>query len=175
MPAPFHLRRGSRADLRALHRQELALVGDGRGTVWALEDIRDFGTFEERFAPFFDPASRDDYGLFVAEVDGAVAGCAMVRRVRPTFTRHVGVFSLEVHTTYQRRGIGRALLRACVTWARENGIERFELYTRSDNDRARALYESEGFVHEGTRERFIRLPDGTYVDDVVYVCFLRSK
>jgi len=175
MLEPFRLRRGSRADLQALHQQELAVVGDGRGTVWALEDIRDFDAFEERFAPFFDPASRDDHGLFVAEVDGAVAGCGIVRRVRPTFMRHVGVFSLEVHTSYQRRGIGRALLRACVTWARENGIERFELYTRSDNDRARALYESEGFVHEGTRERFIHLPDGTYVDDVVYVRFLRSK
>jgi ribosomal protein S18 acetylase RimI-like enzyme len=163
------------ADLRALHQQELAVVGDGRGTVWALEDIRDVAAFEERFAPFFDRASRDDHCLFVAEVDGSVAGCGIVRRVRPTFMRHVGVFSLEVHTAYQRRGIGRALLRQCVAWARENGIERFELYTRSDNDRARALYESEGFVHEGTRQRFVRLPEGTYVDDVVYVRFLCSE
>jgi ribosomal protein S18 acetylase RimI-like enzyme len=46
-----------------------------------------------------------------------------------------------------------------------------ELYTRQDNDRARALYESEGFVIESTRARFIRLPDGRYVDDLVYVRF----
>ena len=87
-------------------------------------------------------------------------------------TRHVGVFSIEVHPRHQRRGIGRALLRASVEWARNRGIERLELYTRADNDRARALYESEDFTEEAKRVRFIRLPDGRYVDDIVYVRFL---
>jgi hypothetical protein len=95
-----------------------------------------------------------------------------LKRLKPTFARHVGVFSLEVHPAQQRRGIGRALLRACVEWAKAHQIERLELYTRQDNHRARALYESEGFVLESSRIRFIRLPDGSYVDDLVYVRFL---
>jgi len=172
MREPFRLRPATPADLPALHEQELAIVRDGRGTVWSLEDLHDLAGFEERLAPFFDSALADENQLVVAEIDGAVAGSAAVRRVRPSFMRHVGILSLEVHPAYQRRGVGRALLRACIAWAKTHGIERFELYTRSDNDRARALYESESFTHEGTRRRFIRLPTGTYVDDVVYVRFL---
>ena len=110
--------------------------------------------------------------MLVALVDDAIVGEASVQRLKPTFTRHVGVFSIEVHPAEQRRGIGRALVRACMEWAKARGIERLELYTRRDNDRARALYESEGFTLESVRTRFIRLPDGSYVDDLVYVRFL---
>jgi len=110
--------------------------------------------------------------VLVATVEEAIVGVASVHRLKPTFTRHVGVFSIEVHPGQQRRGIGRALLRGCVDWAKSRHIERLELYTRDDNDRARALYESEGFVLESKRVRFIRLPDGRYVDDLVYARFL---
>jgi ribosomal protein S18 acetylase RimI-like enzyme len=110
--------------------------------------------------------------VLVAVVEGKVIGYAGIKRAGTTFTRHVGVFSTEVHPDHQRRGIGRALLRASVEWAKSRGIERLELFTRADNDRARALYESEGFVEESKRIRFIRLPDGRYVDDIVYVRFL---
>jgi ribosomal protein S18 acetylase RimI-like enzyme len=63
-------------------------------------------------------------------------------------------------------------MRECVAWAKAGGIERLELYVRRDNDRARALYQSEGFTEESTRARFVRLPGGKYVDDLVYVRFL---
>jgi ribosomal protein S18 acetylase RimI-like enzyme len=173
MPSTFVLRPANLEDVTALHELWLAVTRDGRGVVFSVDDVLASGTrAAERIAESLDPATRDDTLFLVATVDGAIAGEASVQRLKPTFARHVCVFSIEVHPAHQRRGIGRALLRACLEWAKSRGIERFELFTRQDNHRARALYESEGFALESIRARFIRLPDGKYVDDLVYVRFL---
>ena len=173
MRAPFLIRPADLGDVPLLHELSIAVTRAGRGVVFTVDDMIAGGPrAAARIAESLEPATRDESVVFVATVDGAVVGDASVQRCKPTFARHVGVFSIEVHPEHQRRGIGRALLRACLEWAKERGIERLELYTRRDNDRARALYESEGFVIESARERFIRLPDGRYVDDLVYVRFL---
>jgi hypothetical protein len=173
MPSAFLIRPAEPNDVEALHELAVAVTRDGRGVVFTVEDMVAGGPRAlARVAESLDAATRDDTLVLVATVDGALVGEASVKRLKPSFTRHVGVFSLEVHPAEQRRGIGRALVRACVEWAKTRHIERLELYTRQDNDRARALYESEGFVLESSRTRFIRLPDGSYVDDLVYVRFL---
>jgi ribosomal protein S18 acetylase RimI-like enzyme len=164
MASTFEIRPAEPNDVPALHELSIAVTRDGRGVVFAVDDMIAGGPrAATRIAESVHPATRN----------GAIVGEASVQRMKATFTQHVGVFSIEVHPQHQRRGIGRALLRACIEWAKEHGIERLELYTRQDNDRARALYESEGFAVESARVRFIRLPDGRYVDDVVYVRFLR--
>jgi ribosomal-protein-alanine N-acetyltransferase len=69
----------------------------------------------------------------------------------------------EIHTIgvdpdHQRRGIGRALLRALLSVADERGATVF-LEVRTDNEAARALYEAEGFTVVGLRKRYYR-PSG---------------
>ena len=173
MPPAFTIRPAEPDDVPALHELSIAVARDGRGVVFTADDMIAGGPRAGlRIAESIDPATRDDQLVLVATNEGAITGEASVQRLKPSFTRHVGVFSIEVHPDHQRHGIGRALLRACVEWAKNSGIERLELYTRRDNDRARALYESEGFVEESVRVRFIRLPDGRYVDNLVYVRFL---
>jgi len=173
MPSAFVIRPADFSDVSLLHELSIAVARDGRGVVFTVGDLIAGGPrAAARIAESIDPATRDDNLVLVATVDDAIVGEAGVQRLKPSFTRHVGVFSIEVHPEHQRRGIGRTLMRACVEWAKDRGVERLELYTRRDNDRARALYESEGFVIESARARFIRLPDGRYVDDLVYVRFL---
>jgi ribosomal protein S18 acetylase RimI-like enzyme len=173
MPAPFQIRHAEPNDEERLHDLSIAVTEDGRGVVFTVDDVKAQGPRAgQRIAESIAPATRDETLVLVAVVESKIVGCASVKRPSPTFTRHVGVFSIEVHPGHQRQGIGRALLRASVEWARNRGIERLELYTRADNDRARALYESEDFIEEAKRVRFIRLPDGRYVDDIVYVRFL---
>lgn len=110
--------------------------------------------------------------MLVAEEGDALVGSATVRRYEPPLTRHVAVLSLGVHPDAQRRGHGRALLRGVCDLARDElGVTRLELFMRADNARAKALYESEGFEVEGARRRFVRLPDGTLVDDLILVRF----
>lgn len=46
---------------------------------------------------------------------------------------------------YQRRGLGRILLRAALQFAKEKGYKRTILSVNGENDRAQALYIQEGF------------------------------
>lgn len=113
-------------------------------------------------------APFDTAGVLVAEVDGALAGYVALGRSTPLeANRHVlYVRGLNVAPGQQRRGIGRALLRAAVDAARAQGARRLTLRVLSTNPGAQALYESFGFVVEGVlREEF--LLDGRYVDDVL--------
>ena len=50
---------------------------------------------------------------------------------------------------YWNLGIGRALLKACVECALKAGYEQLELEAVAENERAVALYKSEGFEEYG--------------------------
>jgi len=69
----------------------------------------------------------------------------------------------EIHTVgvdpaYQRRGIGRELLRGLLAVADAERATVF-LEVRTDNEAARRLYEDEGFTVVGLRRRYYR-PSG---------------
>lgn len=66
------------------------------------------------------------------------------------------IHTLAVDPAHQRRGVGRALLRAVLDHAR--GATVF-LEVRTDNESAIQLYRSEGFEVIGTRRRYYR-PSG---------------
>jgi putative acetyltransferase len=62
-----------------------------------------------------------------------------------------------------RQGIGRALMQATLAAARTRGIRRIELTVRVDNEPAKRLYESFGFVTEGLCKRHMSI-DGQFID-----------
>ena len=78
-------------------------------------------------------------------------------RLRPSLWAKANDTYLEelyVVPAQRRKGIGRALLEASISSAREAGANHFELTTGETDKEARALYESRGFTnHEGA-------PDG---------------
>ncbi|MFF0554960.1 GNAT family N-acetyltransferase [Streptomyces sp. NPDC004266] len=117
--------------------------------------------------PFFDARHLPgDY--LVAVRDGTVVG--FVRVVPPTplaATAHVRqIQGLAVAGSARGKGVARALLRAAMDRAREQGAVRITLRVLGHNAPARALYASEGFVVEGVLPGEILL-DGAYVDDVL--------
>lgn len=77
---------------------------------------------------------------------------------------HAASLGMGVHDSYQRRGIGRALLGELVAIA-DNwmNIKRLELTVYTDNTGAIALYESFGFEREGLHRAFA-FRDGSFVD-----------
>lgn len=114
---------------------------------------------------FFEHNKLSD--ILVAEVDGQVVGYAsLTRGSRLLSHAHVlEINGLAVDPGHQRRGVGRALVEACVAGARRQGARKLTLRVLGFNHRARRLYESCGFHIEGLlREEF--LLDGRYVDDV---------
>lgn len=52
---------------------------------------------------------------------------------------------IAVDPARQARGVGRALLRQAIRWAHQRTAHTMLLNTQTDNERAVALYESEGF------------------------------
>lgn len=104
-----------------------------------------------------------------------IVGEATIRRMSPMRLRHVARVSVEVHPEFQGIGVGRALMKALIAWARSAegaGLLRLDLGVFATNHRAISLYESLGFRIEGTRERFIRFEDGTFADDHVMALML---
>lgn len=158
------------ADAERILMLDRALATDGRGMVLTPEQVRSVDEERRRIDNLHRKLAAGDVTLcMVADVPGmrAIAGTAQLDQLGPARCRHVGVLSLGVHPEAQRQGIGRALMLALIEHAAQSGLIRLELYVRSDNERARALYQTLGFVDESTRRRFVRLEDGRYVDDVI--------
>lgn len=81
--------------------------------------------------------------------------------------RHAGRIGITVHTEFQNKGVGTALMAAVVDLA-DNwlNLTRLELEVYVDNKAAIHLYERFGFVYEGTlRQHAFR--NGEYVDSNV--------
>lgn len=94
-----------------------------------------------------------DAAVFVAEEEGEVAGRLSLTRDPHPASRHVADLGLMVAAGHRRRGIGTALLREAVVWARTARIRKLELHVFPWNEPALRLYESFGFQREGYRRR----------------------
>ncbi|TAG47062.1 MAG: GNAT family N-acetyltransferase [Betaproteobacteria bacterium] len=103
--------------------------------------------------------------VFAATVNGRVVGNAGVHPVSDNpRQRHVCGVGLGVTDAYQSRGVGRALMNACLDFADHwANYARVELTVHADNTRAIKLYESLGFVVEGQHRDF-SFREGGYVD-----------
>lgn len=149
---------------------ERLLAENGRGMVLTPDQVNTVEQEKARIASTI-AAGGATLGI-VAEKGGRIAGTAILKQLAPARCRHVGILAVGVHPDHQRTGIGRALMKHLIEHARASGLVRLELYVRGDNAPAQALYVSLGFVQEGTRARFIKLEEGTYVDDFIFSRFL---
>jgi ribosomal protein S18 acetylase RimI-like enzyme len=112
--------------------------------------------------------SGHDSALYVVvEQNGRIVGHAVLEPHKLAATSHVVFLTIAIHEGHQGMGIGKALLRYLIEWARANPrIEKFELQVRSSNLRAIKLYEGLGFVEEGRKTKRIKYGPDDYQDDV---------
>ena len=105
--------------------------------------------------------------VFVAErQDGALVGRLSIGRDPHPASTHVADVGLMVALDARRQGVGTALMRAAVDWARETGVHKLELHVFPWNGAAIALYEAFGFEREGYRKRHYRR-GGELVDAIL--------
>lgn len=127
----------------------------------ALEDApHAFGSTLAREATFLeaDWRRRLDGGnlTLVAHVDGAPVGLA--GGLRPGVYDPEGdnndaahLVQMWVHPSMRGRGVGEALVRGVIDWARGLGVPELRLWAVGDNHHALALYERLGFTDTGAR------------------------
>jgi ribosomal protein S18 acetylase RimI-like enzyme len=91
--------------------------------------------------------------LFVAEFEGAPAGCLLMWTLEDYFSEqwHAHVSVLAVTAAAEGRGVGRALMDHAETWARQRGHASITLSVFEGNRRAQALYERAGYATEMRR------------------------
>jgi len=115
--------------------------------------------------------SHPDAAVFVAEEDGRVVARLSLSRDPHPASRHVADLGLMVAASHRRRGVGTALLREAVAWARSAGVVKLELHVFPWNEPAITLYESFGFEREGYRKRHYAR-DGELVDAILMAYFV---
>lgn len=117
---------------------------------------------EEAFA-FYRSILDRDCAHFVALVGGRVVGWCDVLPPYGESRAHVGILGVGLLPEFRGSGNGAALMSAAIARAWEKGLTRIELTVRSDNLRAKRLYERLGFAVEGTN-RHAFCVDGQYFD-----------
>ncbi|MFJ6380378.1 GNAT family N-acetyltransferase [Kitasatospora sp. NPDC092039] len=146
---------------RSEDERELAVLNHA---AWSI--LSDVSPQPDVQAPLFDERHAPEQ-FQLAVLDGRIVG--YVRQIPATplaSNRHVRqIQGLAVDGTVRGRGIGRRLVEAACEAARAEGARKMSLRVLGWNAPARRLYESCGFVVEGSlAEEF--LIDGRYVDDV---------
>jgi ribosomal protein S18 acetylase RimI-like enzyme len=107
-------------------------------------------------------------GVLVSELEDGIAGYVKVGQMLPIDANaHVlEIKGIAVSPAHRRRGVGRALMRAAIEFAREAGARKLMLRVLSHNTAARDLYAGCGFEVEAVLREFFLL-DGRYVDDIL--------
>jgi RimJ/RimL family protein N-acetyltransferase len=151
---PARIRRSTGTDFAAWLAVYEAVAAEGR---WIGAEAP---VDRERARRSFDEELDSDTGAtFLAELDGQVVG---ILGVSVCFgLADLGMMVLEGH---RGQGIGRALLEACIDWARGAGAHKVILQVWPHNAPAIALYERLGFQHEGRRVRHFRRRNGELWD-----------
>lgn len=127
-----------------------------------------FGDEIAWFARLFSEARKGTRVASVAEVDGHAVGLSEVVRHTPQEeTAHMGVLGIAIHRDHRGKGVGRALLQDVVEKSRGK-FEVIRLSVFEDNERARRLYASLGFVVTGKIPKSVKRAD-RYYDELVMV------
>jgi ribosomal protein S18 acetylase RimI-like enzyme len=111
---------------------------------------------------FFDAILKDpEKMLFVAEIEGKTVGMVHLEtRVEPDLPvlvpmKWVHISEIIVDKIFQRQGVGKALMRQAVLWAKEKNCQDLRLSVSDFNEGAKNFYKSEGF---GVKHVVLTLP-----------------
>ena len=121
-------------------------------------------TVEEQQERIRSVLSMDNHGIFVAESDGRLVGYVAgsggpYRRNRRTVYVVIGIIQ-----AFAGQGLGAKLLAELEKWARDHEVHRLELTVMSHNEKAVGLYQTMGFVIEGTKRHSLFV-SGAFVDE----------
>ncbi len=82
------------------------------------------------------------------------------------------LLTIATHPQHQRCGLARALLAQWAKAATSQGAVRGFLEVAADNEPARTLYESAGFMTVGRRSAYYPRPHGKAADGLIMQCAL---
>ena len=116
--------------------------------------IGDVSWEERKMSHIDDDAAANSDGIFVAEVEGEIAGYITTRLNRST--RIGGIPNLAVLPKFQRRGIGRRLIEKALTYLRAEGMLYARIETLEQNPIGTSFYPDMGFTEVARQIHYIQ-------------------
>ena len=156
LPAGVDIRHAEPSDLEGMLDAYEAVAAEGRYIAGELPIDRG-----ERRARWLERLGDGSTASFVAEAKGAIVGTAGVTGTGPS------ELGMLVVPGWRGRGVGSALLRASISWARGAGSHKISLQVWPHNTAAINLYLKHGFVREGYLRRHWRRRNGELWDAVI--------
>jgi len=102
----------------------------------------------------------------VAIIDSEIVAVLDARCHKQLRIKHVVWFAVNILKDFQNDGIGSAMMREFIAWAKTvDQIEKIGLHTHSTNNRAIGMYSKLGFIEDGRRIHDIKYDD-YYADTV---------
>ncbi len=103
--------------------------------------------------------------LVLAEMKGEVIGLCGVEGTKKRRNCHVAVVGLAIRKNWRGKGVGFAMMRYIVSWAKGAGLKKLRLSVIADNKIAQKLYKKMGFKMEGRFRRELKI--GTKYYDTI--------
>ncbi len=167
--ATFVVRRSRATDARSFLELYRTVATEGRYV--RTESVRGSA---RRFRKQLRRSWREDEASIVAVAGRTVIGHLSVSREEHPVTRHVASIGMMVAPGWRGRGVGSALMREAIRWARQVRVEKLALTVYPDNEAARGLYRKFGFVEEGRMTGQSKKRIG-YRDEIVMGLWLISR
>jgi ribosomal protein S18 acetylase RimI-like enzyme len=139
------IRADEAAQLREVRLAALARDPDTFGSTYERELAYEPSVWTNRAA---EGAEDADGAVFVADGKAGFDGMVMVR-LESENPRRAHIYGLWVAPESRHAGLGAALTRATVDWARRRGATEIALTVVAANEAAAALYRGLGFVETG--------------------------
>lgn len=122
--------------------------------LYAIEEICFQAPFRFSRSSMRTVVSSADSATWIAEEDGRMTGFANVYWTHEPAGTIAYIQTIEVAPTQRNRGVARELLRRLENAAREAGASTIWLHVAEENAAAIRLYESRGYLRQGSEENF---------------------
>jgi RimJ/RimL family protein N-acetyltransferase len=162
-------------------------IGEEQGLISLMQAVdsetkflaREPGEFDftlEQEREFIRNNMNDENSLFlIAEVNGRIiANCHVGLVSNKKRFLHRAAMGIAVGKEFWNRGIGNELMRECIKWCEDKGVEQLELEVVTLNKRALSMYQNLGFEIQGTRKHALKYADGSYADEYFMCLFLNG-
>ncbi len=149
----FIIRQASPNDAEVLSEYMNALADEN------LEQLSGLRPSPEEERSFLRKASENGRAFVLIALAGAsVIGMLDLWSGEKLYNRHTALLGMSVLAPYRRKGIGRKLVQSAIDETRKwPGFCRTELHVTPWNEPAIRLYESAGFLREGTMRKAANL------------------
>ncbi|TET34618.1 MAG: GNAT family N-acetyltransferase [Planctomycetota bacterium] len=136
--------------------------------------LEDYPFHEYTESRFIKALLKSGSYLAVAEHEKRIVGyCRLERHLAPK-REHTAEIAMAILKDYRNIGIGTALTKAGIEWAKTTDLHKLHLSVFATNTAAIALYKKLAFVEEGRRKEQICI-DGQYIDEILMGFYLRDK